>query len=221
MEKVGSGFRERRLREGESASRNFQSIEELARVLFPGFLNARDEGERARASFSKMDAIPGSTKRGEAPGSSASSADISPFFLSPPRVFCARLQKSFSLSIFIFPFVFISGIQSAQRKDITKEGKRAQRRSGRRSTRERALEILQVRGLLPRPPPPLSSPAPPPRFPSPPPAPPIPAGTARADTTPAGALGCCCRSRFSGGARGGGSCGATRAVPALDGSIEG
>ena len=145
-----------------------------------------------------------------------------PLFFSPPLVFSALASKKVFPSPFsFFPFVFISGIQSAQRKDITKEGKRAQRRSGRRSTRERAIEILQVRGLLPRPPPPPSSPAPPPRFPAPPPAPPIPAGTARADTTPAGALGCCCRSRFSGGARGGGSCGATRAVPALDGSIEG
>ena len=102
-----------------------------------------------------------------------------PLFFSPPLVFSALASKKVFPSPFsFFPFVFISGIQSAQRKDITKEGKRAQRRSGRRSTRERALEILQVRGLLPRPPPPLSSPAPPPRFPAPPPAPPIPAGTA-------------------------------------------
>ena len=137
---------------------------------------------------------PGSTKRGEAPGSPASSsADIFLFFFFPPPPrFCVQKPLHFFSIFFIFSFLDIQRCQRKNKQDQREKKKEGQQAAGEEAVMRDNQQFSQVRGFLPRPPPsPPSAPPPPPRFPAPPPPspPPIPAGTALADTTPAGAPG--------------------------------
>ena len=112
------------------------------------------------------------------------------FFSLLPLVFQKPLH--FFSIFFIFSFLDIQRCQRKNKQDQREKKKEGQQAAGEEAVMRDNQQFSQVRGFLPRPPPsPPSAPPPPPRFPAPPPPspPPIPAGTALADTTPAGAPG--------------------------------